>query len=60
MNKKKLKYAFDRVIKAAEETKCESLHHAKKHRHEAGEMCPAEYELHKQANIIREYMKTIV
>jgi len=57
MNKKALRYAFNEVINAAENLRCESLHHAKKHQHEPNEMCKAEYHLHKQAHIVRKFMK---
>ena len=57
MNNKKLRYAFNKVLKAAEETKCEDLHHPKKHQHAHDEMCPAEHHLQRQTHLIREYMK---
>lgn len=57
MNKKELRFAFNEVINAAENLRCESLHHKKKHQHKADEMCPAEYHIQKQAHIVREYMK---
>ncbi len=57
MNKKKLRYAFNKVLEVSENTKCEQLNHPTKYLHAADEMCPAEYHLQKQAYIIREYMK---
>lgn len=57
MNKKQLRYAFHKVLKAADEAKCENLHHPKKHRHAHDEVCLAEYHLQRQAHIVREYMK---
>lgn len=57
MNKKQLKYAFNEVLKAVENIRCEHLHHAKKHYHKDGESCPIEYNIQKQAYIVREYMK---
>ena len=58
MNKKQLRHAFNTIIEWAENAKCENLHHPKKYRHKAGEVCPAEYNMHRQAHIVREYMKS--
>jgi len=57
MNKKELRFAFNEILNAVENLRCESLHHEKKHKHEADEMCPVEYHMQRQANIVREYMK---
>lgn len=56
MNKKELRYAFNEVLNAAENMRCENLHHAKKHQHKIDEMCPVEYNIQRQAYIVREYM----
>lgn len=50
-------YALRDVLKVADNVKCENLHHSKSHQHEAGEMCKAEYHIHRQAYIVREYLK---
>ena len=57
MNKKEIRFALNTVIAAAENSRCESLHHSKKHLHEIGEICKAEYAISRQAYILREYMK---
>lgn len=57
MNKKELRYAFNVVIFHAENAMCEELHHPKKWQHKSGEICPALYHLHKQANVLKEYIK---
>jgi hypothetical protein len=58
VTKKKLRYSFNMVLNAAEKLQCENMHHKKAHQHEAGYLCPAEYEVAKHCNIIREYMKS--
>jgi hypothetical protein len=55
-----MRYAFNTVLSHAENAHCHDLHHAPKHRHEAGEVCPAEYHLARQAYLIREFLKTNV
>ncbi len=57
MNKKELRYAFNKVLSAAESIECKDLHHKESHQHADGFVCPAEYELHRCVNIVREYMK---
>jgi len=57
MNHKKLRHALISVIEFAENAKCKDLHHRKLQLHPLDEICPAEYELQKQANIVREYAK---
>lgn len=59
MNKKELRFAFNIVLTAVENSRCESLHHQPKHRHEHGEVCKAEYAINKQVYVLREYMKEI-
>ena len=56
ISKKQLRYSFNQVLGAAERLECKDLHHKPKHRHDHGVMCPAEYELNKHANVVREYM----
>lgn len=58
MNQKQLRYALIRVIEFAERAKCKNLHHKKLQLHPADEMCPAEYEMQKYANAVREYAKS--
>jgi len=55
-----MRYAFNTVLNHAESAHCHELHHSPKHRHEAGEVCPAEYHLARQAFLIREFLKTNV
>lgn len=57
MNKKELRYSFLTVINAAESKRCEELHHKPSQKHQVGYACPVEYELQKNANNLREYMK---
>jgi hypothetical protein len=59
MNKKEVRYAFKIVLQAADNARCEGLHHTPKHRHESGEVCKAEYAINKQTHILREYMKEL-
>jgi hypothetical protein len=54
---KKLRYAFNQVLNAAEKLTCENMHHKKSQQHKEGFVCPVEYELHKHCHIVREYMK---
>ena len=54
---RKLRHAFNVVLSEAENARCENLHHAKKHRHESGEMCPVEYHIQRQAFLVREFLK---
>lgn len=57
MNKKQLRYAFKVILEVADKSRCEYLHHTKKHQHKHDEMCKAEYHLQRQAYLLREYMK---
>jgi len=57
MNKKEIRYAFKTVLEAVENIKCADLHHPKKHQHESGYVCPAEYHLNRQLFIVREILK---
>ena len=57
MNKKELRYAFNIVIAHAENATCEELHHPNKWQHENGDLCPALYNLHKQAYVLKEHME---
>lgn len=57
MTKKQLRYAFNKVIEAAESLRCEQLHHTSKQQHEAGFVCKAEYELHKHCQAVRSFVK---
>lgn len=57
MNKKELRHALNQVLSHAENARCKDLHHKPKHRHSCDVLCPAEYELQKQAHLVREYMK---
>ena len=57
MNKRELRYSFERVLAIAENVKCEDLHHKKAHQHKDNEVCLAEYEIHRHVHNVREYMK---
>jgi uncharacterized protein YeaO (DUF488 family) len=57
MTKKEIKYSFEKVLNAVEKLNCEQLHHSSKQRHEIGFLCPAEYELHKHCQVLRDYIK---
>jgi len=57
MNQKQLRYSFNFVLGAASRLECKDLHHKTKHQHDSGNMCAAEYELHKHISIIKNYMK---
>ena len=57
MNKKEIRHAFNVLIAHAENATCDDLHHPTKWRHADDKVCPASYDLHKQANLLREYMK---
>ena len=57
--KRSLRHAFEVVLQHAEHAHCAYLHHTAKQRHKSGELCPAEYNLSKQANLIRKFLKTI-
>jgi hypothetical protein len=57
MNKKEIRHAFNVLITHAENAKCVDLHPPKKWTHSHDELCPAAYNIHKQANILRDYMK---
>jgi len=60
MTKKQLKYSMNQLINHAESARCKDLHHRKKDMHDYDVMCPVEYELHKHANNLKEYIKSIV
>lgn len=53
---KKLRYSFNQVISAAETLNCEDLHHKKSQYHDSGFVCPAEYELQRHINAVKEYL----
>ena len=55
-----MRYAFNTVLSHAENAHCHDIHHTPKQRHEAGDVCPAEYHLARQAYLIREFLKTNV
>lgn len=57
MNKKKLRYAYAVVMGIASEAKCESLHHGKGLRHDTSSICPVEYEIQQQVEIVRQHFK---
>ena len=57
MNKKEIIHAVNVLIAHAENAKCDELHHPTKWLHKDDELCPALYELHKQANIVSKFMK---
>jgi len=57
MNKKQLRFAFNKVLNAAGQARCENLHHAKKDMHPFDEDCPVEYRLSRQIYFIREHMR---
>jgi hypothetical protein len=57
MNQKDIRFALNEVLNHAENARCEHLHHSKKNQHEAGCACPVERNLHKQAHIVREYIR---
>ena len=50
---RELKQALTKVITAAEDVRCENLHHDKKHQHDAETNCPVEYEFFKAAHIVK-------
>lgn len=57
MNKKEIRYALSVVLAAAENARCNSLHHTKGSYHTGSEVCKQEREIHTQASLLREYMK---
>ena len=59
MDKRKLRYAFNCVISAAEKLGCNDLHHGKAQQHRLGEVCKAEYKLNKHIHELQEHMKAI-
>jgi len=59
ISKKRLRYAFIKVISVAESVDCESLHHKKDHQHGSGNICPAEYEIGRLCYVLRQHMKDI-
>jgi len=54
---RKLRHAFNEVLKAAGELHCEDMHHKQSQYHEKDHVCPVEYNLGRQINIVREYLK---
>jgi hypothetical protein len=57
--KRSLRHAFEVVLQHAENAHCADLHHTAKQRHTSGHLCPAEYNLVKQANLVRKFLKTL-
>ena len=59
MNKKSLRFSFNRVIGAASRNKCADLHHKRSQHHEINEVCPVEYEIQRHVEVIKQHMKDI-
>lgn len=57
MTKTQLRHAFNEVINAAEQLRCEDMHHNKKDQHGHDEICPVEYRLHKHIHMLQKHMK---
>lgn len=57
---KKIRYALNAVINAVENIKCDSLHHTTGQQHESGHLCKAEYNLHKQTSILRDFVERAI
>ncbi len=57
MNKRKIRFALNTVVAAADRVVCEDLHHPKKWAHERDEVCPAEYNIQCQIHTLQEFMK---
>ena len=57
MENKEIKRSLVNVIYAAQEQKCEDLHHKTAHLHKNDEPCPAVAELGEHIKNVREYMK---
>ena len=58
MNHKEIRHAFIQIITLAENAKCKDLNHPRKEQQHGEEfLCPVEYELQKNANIVREFAK---
>lgn len=55
MNKKAIRFSFNKVLSAAGKLKCEDLHHNKNQFHESDYICPAKYELDKHINNVKNY-----
>jgi hypothetical protein len=60
ISNKKLRYALNAVINAVENVKCDSLHHTPGQQHESGHLCKAEYNLQKQASILKEFVERAI
>ena len=56
-NHKCIRFALAEVLRAAEQYTCENMHHRSRDRHEYGMVCPVEYRLNQQIDIIRKYMQ---
>ena len=57
MTKKKLRFAFNSVLNIAEKAECKDLHHKKGQYHNHDFICPVEYEIGKNIEIVRQYME---
>ena len=57
MNHEALKYAFDSIIERALNAQCKDLHHKQSERHPSDHICPVEYEIGRQAQVLRQHMK---
>lgn len=60
VNKKALRYAFKQVLAAAESVTCADLTHKATQKHKQDELCPAEYELQRHIQTVREYVKSTI
>ena len=54
---KTMRHAFNTVLNHAESAHCHDLHHPQKRQHDAGQSCPAEHHLARQAFLVREFLK---
>jgi len=53
---KKMRYAFNVVLSEAENARCENLHHKTKDQHDSDQLCPVEYNIQRQVNLIRDFI----
>lgn len=58
MNQKDIRFALNALLNHAENARCEHLHHSKKNLHDLATPCPVERTLQKQAQRVREYIKS--
>ena len=59
MNKKAMRYSFNKVISIADKARCHDLDHKAGQHHEFNEMCPVEYEMQKHIQALKQHMKEI-